>query len=109
MKQWFSMNWLKLLAIAALLGTFGTFPYAYYQLMNWVVVGAALVTAMHAHAKNKAFLMWLFIFVAVVFNPIAPIYLSTQVWQWSDLVVIALFLFSFFRIESGEDVVMKQV
>jgi FtsH-binding integral membrane protein len=95
---WIQYNWLKLLAIAFLVGAlqqFYAFPFAYYQFMNWIVVGASLVTAQQANVQNKMFAVWLFLLVAVTFNPIAPMYFRADVWQVTDLVAIALFIISF--------------
>jgi hypothetical protein len=99
MKTWLNDNLLKLLAIVFLLGTFGNFPYAYYQLMTWIVVGAALMTAYQARQQVKTALMWLFIFIAVIFNPIAPFYLRNDIWQIAYIVVVLLFIISFFFIK----------
>ncbi|NTV44124.1 MAG: hypothetical protein HGA67_00305 [Candidatus Yonathbacteria bacterium] len=102
MKQWLGNHWLKLIAVFMLAGAlyvatvFGTeynsLPYAYYQLMNWVVMGAALMTAEQASTKNRMFLVWLFIFVAVIFNPIAPFELRPDAWQIADVAAILFFL-----------------
>ncbi len=95
---WIKYNWLKLLAIAFLVGAlqqFYAFPFAYYQYMNWVVLGAGLVTAQQANVQNKMFLVWLFILVAVTFNPVSPLYFRADIWQVTDLVAIALFIISF--------------
>lgn len=99
MKTWITNNWLKVVAIATLAGAIwgGNYPFVYYQLMNWIVVGAAIVTALQASRKNQIAVMWLFLLVAVVFNPIAPLYLNQNVWRIVDMVgggllIIALFV-----------------
>lgn len=97
-KKWLDYNWLKLIAIAFLLGSFGNFPFAYYQLMNWIAAGAALMTAYQARQQEKAVFMWLFILIAVIFNPIAPFFFSNDTWRIADIVVVLLFLISFFFI-----------
>ncbi len=95
--NWIQYNWLKVVAIAMVLTAILPIPYfAYYQLMNWVVVGAAIVTALQARALKMEWAMWLFILVAVVFNPIAPMYMRADVWQIADIVVAVLFILSFF-------------
>lgn len=101
MSAWLQDNWLKLLAIAFALGALAPIPYfAYYQLMNWIVMGAALMTAWHAYKQNTLLATWVFVLVAVVFNPIAPLYLQADVWRIADIVVAALFAFSFFLVKS---------
>jgi hypothetical protein len=95
MNTFFTNHWLKLLAILMLLGALLSFPFVYYQLMNWVVVGAALVTVQQAYQRKMHALAWLFALVAVVFNPLAPLYLRADVWHIADIVAAALFLISF--------------
>ena len=90
------------MALSALGVTFTSYslPYVYYQLLNWVVLGAALVTANHAHDKNRPLLMWVFIILAVIFNPVAPFYLSPIAWHVLDLVAAGLFYASFLLIRA---------
>ncbi|MBI3638439.1 hypothetical protein HY227_01710 [Candidatus Wolfebacteria bacterium] len=101
MKNWLNFNWLKLVAVVVVLGALvfeknWTLPFIYYQLMNWVVGGAFLITAWQARQQKNFFWMWLFIFSAVVFNPLAPLYLQQNVWRIIDVVAVALFVISFF-------------
>jgi FtsH-binding integral membrane protein len=103
MKTFLNDNWLKLVAIVMLLGAIASYfgawftrPYAYYQMMNWVVVSAALMAVWQSYKMGKQFPVWLFALVAVVFNPITQIYLSAFTWQVANIVVIVLFLISFF-------------
>ncbi len=103
MKNFINNSWLKIVAIAMLLGAIAsyfsamfTFPYAFYQFMNWAVAGAALIIVWQSYKMQKSLSMWLFALVAVVFNPIAPIYLGAFAWQIADIVVVVLFLISFF-------------
>ncbi len=94
MKTWSSETWLTLLAIVLLLGALGTFPYVYYQILDWVVMGAALVIARRTCKEGKMFEVWCFVAVAVVFNPFAPLYLTSGIWRIADVVVAALFAVS---------------
>ncbi|MBI2612869.1 hypothetical protein HYW59_03630 [Candidatus Kaiserbacteria bacterium] len=97
MNQWIQDNWLKVLAILFALGALAPVPYfAYYQMMNWIVVGAALTTAWQAYKQKNNWLLWLFILVAVIFNPIAPLYFSADIWRIADIVAAILFIISFF-------------
>jgi hypothetical protein len=92
---WFQLNILKILSIILLAGAIFPVPYfAYYQIMNWVVAGTAVLTALQAHALNKDWLLWVFVLVAIVFNPLAPLHLRADVWQIADLVAILVFIIS---------------
>jgi FtsH-binding integral membrane protein len=98
MNKWLSNNWLRVLAIIMIAGAFLSFPFAYYQLMNWVVAIAALMTAKQAREGGNTFWIWLFAFVAVVFNPITPLYFRTDVWQIADIIAIVIFAVSFYTV-----------
>ena len=100
MGSWVEANWLKVVAIFFVLGALAPIPYyAYFQLMNWIVVGAALMTALHAYREKNAWAAWIFILVAVVFNPVAPLYFSARVWQVADIAAAFLFVLSFFLVK----------
>ena len=102
MNAWLADNWLRLLAILMVLGVLGapfaslTLPYAYYQLMNWVVVIASVVATWQAYREHNEWVMWLFILAAVIFNPVAPLFLSAQMWQIADALVVILFALSLY-------------
>ena len=106
MKNWIIYNWLRLLAVGFLGGAYWlaisetAVPFAYYQYMNWIVLGASLVTAEQANVQNKMFHIWLFLLVAVTFNPVAPMYFRADIWQLTDLVVALIFLISLFSLRS---------
>ena len=94
MKTWLAYNWLKLLALVMALGAIYPFPYVYYQLMGWVILGAAFIAAQQSHEHDRPILMWVLIFTAVIFNPVAPLYFSTVVWQGLDTLAALIFLVS---------------
>lgn len=88
-------NYWYLLAVGVfLLGALGSWPYAYYQLLRWVVCGVATYTAYSAFEMDHAGLGWLMVAIAVLFNPIAPIYLAKGTWSVLDLVTAIIFFVS---------------
>lgn len=92
---WLGANWLAVVAISMVTVALvqSDLPFAYFQLMNWVVVGAAILVVMRVH---NAFIMWVFISAAVIFNPLAPIFLRSDIWQIADIAVVACFFMSLF-------------
>lgn len=94
MNMLFSRHWLVCLAIVLLLVALAPLPFTYYQLMNWVVVGACVTTAMTAHAHKKTALVWMLIAIAVVFNPVEPIHFGANVWKALDVVAAVLLALS---------------
>jgi FtsH-binding integral membrane protein len=98
--KWLKNNWFKLLAVAVLFGALGTHPYAYYQILRWVVCLASAYTAyLYYQSKNMA-LLWLFVAMAILFNPIAPIYMSRNTWQTFDVIAAVIFIVSLFSLRS---------
>ena len=103
MKTWFKNNWIKLVAIGMLLGALSAIPYAaYFQLMNWLVVVAALVVVRQAYRQNNLWIVWLFVFVAILFNPVAPIYLPQSLWRNIDIVTAVIFAASLWVVKGKE-------
>ena len=100
---WIQHNWLKVVAIIMLGGSIAPIPYfAFYQMMNWVVVLASALVVLDSHQKNSVVLLWTFVFVGVLFNPLAPFYLRTDIWHIADIVVIMLFLLSFVALRNPQ-------
>jgi len=75
-----------------LLLTLAPWPYGYYQLLRFVVCGAAVYVAVTAYKWQRTWVTWLFGFIAVLFNPLIPIHLSRDIWQPIDLISAILFL-----------------
>ncbi|HOX29646.1 MAG TPA: hypothetical protein P5080_00575 [Candidatus Paceibacterota bacterium] len=99
MNKLLASNWLALFAIVMLVGTFGSFPYVYSQLTNWVVTIAALMTVYAARKAGQRTYMWLFVFVAVILNPIAPIYFTASQWRIAYTATMLLMAISIFKIK----------
>ena len=75
-------------------------PYAYYQLLRWVVTGVALYNAYGLRDAQKKSWMFVMIGTAILFNPIAPLSFDKEVWAGLDIVV-AIIMFVFRRSTQG--------
>lgn len=74
-------------------------PYGYFTLMRFVVCAVGIYLAIKMYEENKESLwVWAFSFVAVLFNPIFPIYLKRAQWEVVDLVVGVFFVASIFLV-----------
>ena len=96
MKNWFKNNWFKLISIVFLLGALGSCPYAYYQISRWIVCAVGVYSSYLAYQSNKISWAWIFGIIAVLFNPILPIYFTREVWQPVDVIVAGIFFVSLF-------------
>ncbi len=68
-----------------------SWPYGYYQLLRWLVFIVAGYTASLAFKTTYTGMMWLMLAMAVLFNPVAPIYLSRNAWTLIDIVAAIIF------------------
>ena len=95
MNSWFNRHGLKLFAIVLLGGALYPFPYVYFQAMNWIVMLAAAQTIWQAYQQKTSWVIWLYGAIAILFNPLAPLYVRKDIWQLADLTAAVLFILAF--------------
>jgi hypothetical protein len=85
--------WLWLIPIALLFIATARMSYGYYTFTRIVVCGFAAFFAFVAWEDGPVSRLWSAIFglLAVLFNPLIPIYLSRGIWFYFDLLAAALF------------------
>ncbi len=81
-----------IIAAIMLLWALASWPYGYYQLLRFIVCAISVYIAYMAYNWQKVWAVWLFGFVAILFNPFAPIHLSREFWQPIDIVCAILFI-----------------
>ena len=81
-----------IIAALMLLLALAPWPYGYYQLLRFVTCGVAVYVTFMAYRWQKMWAVWLFGFIAVLFNPLIPIHLSREIWQPVDIVCGILFM-----------------
>jgi hypothetical protein len=72
----------------------GDHPYGYFTFLRWSVSVAAIVVAWVAWSSRTQPATWLFVGIAILFNPIAPVYMSRDNWSAIDIVAAVCFLAS---------------
>jgi len=94
-------NIASVIAIAMLLLAIptGIWPYGYYVLLRWVVTATALFVLWIAYTVERKLWIFLMAIIAILFNPIVPIYLDKGTWVVIDFIVAILFLVSIFKIK----------
>lgn len=98
------MRYILFLPPAILFGSFlPDLPYAYFQILRWVVTLFSVYYTWHLHTTHivdmsyferrwQAQLIFLFVATAILFNPIAPIYLTRTTWLAIDILAGLLML-----------------
>ena len=80
-------------AVAALGLALLPLPYAVYQAIKWMVTLACSFAAFKLYQRQIAGApFWGLIFIAVLFNPVAPFYMSRTAWILWDVVAAAFIL-----------------
>jgi FtsH-binding integral membrane protein len=87
------------IAIPFLLGAlYGHWPYGYYQLLRWIVTACALAfvweglsLARTKHDPLGQLVAWTFGLIAILFNPVAPIYFPRGLWLILDAAAAVVF------------------
>ena len=88
--------WLKLIGIALLIISFSKLPYGYYTFLRIFITGTASYSAYIYYSAQKKFWIWVLGFIAILFNPIIPIYLGKESWAIIDICTALIFLISIF-------------
>lgn len=87
-----------IIPIIMLFLSLGQWPYGYFILLRWIVTAGAIIVIINAFYNDIDWAKVLFIFIAILFNPIAPIYLSREVWIPIDVVVGCIFVLAYFKV-----------
>lgn len=68
--------------------------YGYFQILRWVVAIAAGFNAYVAYKVDKQVWLWIMAVIVILFNPIAPIHLTKEIWVVIDIIAAILFFTS---------------
>jgi hypothetical protein len=80
-------------AAACVLALFD-WPYGYYQLLRFGVCAVAIYGAVLAHQAGVQGWTWALGALAVVFNPLLPVYLDRSVWAVIDIAAAVVLVLS---------------
>ena len=83
-----------ILSIFMLFGAIAEWPYGYYTLLRWITCITSILITFKAFEKNIDWAKVVFIVIAILFNPLAPIYLSRSTWIPLDIITAILFIFA---------------
>jgi hypothetical protein len=69
-------------------------PYGYYQILRWLVFVCSMYVVYLCFKWKLSWLSWLFIIIAIVFNPLFPIIFSEGTWKYIDVATGVIFILS---------------
>ncbi|MCC6127559.1 MAG: DUF3592 domain-containing protein [Pirellulales bacterium] len=82
---------------------FEVYPYAFYQILRWIVCCTAILFAVDAHRWKKTWALWTFAVMAILFNPIVPIHLTRDSWSVIDRIAAVVILVGAFTVKPIRD------
>lgn len=87
-------KWPAIAASILLLLTFFNWPYAFYTFLRIAVMGVSAYYAYYLFTiKKQDFWFWILVGIAILFNPLAPIYIKDKfIWGVIDVVVAIFFI-----------------
>ena len=88
------IKYFLILSIIMLFGAIAEWPYGYYTFLRWITCITSILVVLQAFEKNINWAKVIFIIIAILFNPLAPIYLSRNIWIPLDIVTAILFIFA---------------
>ena len=77
-----------------LLAALGHLPYGYYIILRWGVTIGASISTFDAFSKDRGGWGWIFIAMAILYNPIIPVYLTKAIWTPINIVTAVLIFVS---------------
>ncbi len=84
----------KVIAAGALCLATLRWPHSYYTILRWTVCIIGVYAAFRALSSNNKTWAWIFVGLAVLFNPIAPIYFARKTWNLLDVLAAVVLLVS---------------
>lgn len=84
--------------VAAFLAVPSIWPYGFYQLVRWIVFLSSAYNAYQQGSREKYFWASTFAFIAILFNPIAPIHFDKEIWQIIDFVVAVFIGVAYYKL-----------
>lgn len=84
----------RIIAAGALFLAARRWPYGYYTALRWTVCVIGSYGAFRAFTGNNRTWAWIFVTLAVLFNPVAPIYLARKTWNLLDALAAIVLLVS---------------
>jgi hypothetical protein len=66
--------------------------YGYYTFLRWATCGVASYFAYLTYEVKPKWWFFIFIFIALLFNPIIPVYLDEDIWGVIDIIAGIYFI-----------------
>lgn len=92
------MKNLKIICSILLLIALFNNPYGYYQILKWVITISSAYIANYYFKNNNKKYGWIFVSIAILYNPILPIHLIRSTWEIVNIITAIVFAYSLKKI-----------
>jgi hypothetical protein len=96
------MKYIKLILSALFLLCLAPMPYGFYSLIRFVAMIAFAIYAYVYYEKKNNKLAIAFLSLAILFQPLLPIYLGRMLWNIIDVVVAIFLVVLYFKENSNK-------
>lgn len=99
-----TVNLFKFLPLFLLILAFFPMPYAYYQIMRWLLCGYSCFIVWNLHERNKnsfQITKGIFVLMAILYNPISPIHLTRDGWLIINIMSILVWVFYLLKVKEA--------
>lgn len=92
------IKWLSIASgVLLILGIPSFWPYDYYILLRWVITISSVISAISFNESKLTGWVLTFSAIAILFNPLFPVYLNKGTWVGIDLISAIVFFFGAYR------------
>jgi len=84
---------------------FDGWSYGFFTLLRFVVFASSAYVAYMAYEAQKEKWVWIFGFLAVLFNPFIVVHLDREIWSFIDLIVGVFMIISVFILKLNNNLV----
>lgn len=77
-------------------------PYGFFTLLRLIVCASSVYLAWTIRDGGKYWVAAVFLVIAILFNPIFPIYLNRETWVVIDIAVTVFFIASFIFLKTNK-------
>ncbi|MBO7286943.1 MAG: hypothetical protein J6U85_01810 [Bacteroidales bacterium] len=96
------MKYIKLILSALFLLCLAPMPYGFYSLIRFVAMIAFAIYAYVYYEKKNNKLAIVFLSLAILFQPLLPIYLGRTLWNIVDVIVAIFLVVLYFKENSNK-------
>lgn len=82
----------------------GSVDIGFFTFLRWVISASSAYYLYVIYKNNQGwgFWVWALAILVILFNPIVPIYLDRDTWQFFDLVALALLAIYLYKLRKGK-------